>query len=343
MEIVSLGNVLITGGTGTFGKALSWFLLENESIKINYLTIFSRDEDKQFHMAEEFRKHKNRINFIIGDVRNYLSLKRAFNLIDVVFHAAALKHVPVGERFPNEIIETNVLGTRNILDAAEETGVSRVVNLSSDKAVQPVNAYGMSKGLSEKLVAAFRSNVGTVAVNLRYGNVIGSRGSVIPLFLSQIKKGVPLTVTNGNMTRYMLEIEKAIRLAIVCASNDIDSGSVCVIKSPAATIGSIVEAFYLYEFYRMRNPSYNDLLKEESSFVREIGIRPGEKMHETLLTKEEVLKSVLCESNGIDYYKVTSNEVSGLDFSLAEEFTSENTKRLTTEEVFSLLINLGFF
>ena len=320
-----LGNVLITGGTGTFGNALCRHILDDNLAKT--VTILSRDENKQFHMKKILgSKYGSRLKFYIGDVRDEHSLARAFCGIDVVFHAGALKHVPVGEEFPEEVISTNVNGTMNVLNAADLNGVKRVVNLSSDKAVQPVNAYGMTKGLSEKLVAAHRGKV--VGVSLRYGNVMGSRGSVIPLFLEQVMNGESITVTNKNMTRFLLPIEEAIRLAVFCATEELSKGSILVIKSPACTIESLVEAINLHLYGKLIKYDHLDKLIE-------VGIRPGEKIHETLLTKEEVARGYQVSN----LYAVPSSvdKKHNIDFSSSVEFTSENAERFSSEQVFEYL------
>ena len=321
-----LGRVLITGGTGTFGNALCKHMLDDNLART--VTIFSRDENKQFHMKKMLGgKYGPRLKFYIGDVRDEYSLAKAFCDIDVVFHAAALKHVPVGEEFPEEVIETNVNGIKNVLDVADLNGVKKVVNLSSDKAVQPVNAYGMTKGLSEKLVAAHRGKV--VGVSLRYGNVMGSRGSVIPLFLEQISEGRLMTVTNKDMTRFLLPIEEAIRLAVFCAKEDLTKGSLLVIKSPACTVESLVEA--IGRSFNKGWESY-DLLD-----VIEVGIRPGEKIHEVLLTKEEVARGYQVARSSLYVVPSSVDKKHNIDFSGSVEFTSENTERFSSKQVFDYL------
>ena len=322
-------KVLITGGTGTFGKALARALLEDKSCcsDLSKVIIFSRGENKQFQMKKEFAEYGNAISFFIGDVRDQMALDLAMKGVEVVYHAAALKHVPIGEEFPQEAVATNVNGIMNVMLVAEINKVSRVVNLSSDKAVYPINAYGMTKGLSEKVVAAHQGL--TVGVSLRYGNVIASRGSVIPLFIEQYHTGKLLTVTNQNMTRFLLPIDQAIQLAIQCSMDKVSQGSVFVIKSPACTVKTLVEVI-TGEDYSENN-------------VQEVGIRSGEKMHETLLTTEEVGCSIRRSNGGIDYYVVGQSPVEDLIHPEQNiiEFTSENTERYGRHQTKYLLEQLG--
>ncbi|MDD1779129.1 MAG: polysaccharide biosynthesis protein, partial [Candidatus Helarchaeota archaeon] len=230
-------KILITGGTGSFGNALIDNLKETD----NHFIIYSRDEKKQYDMAIS-RGNKN-ISYIIGDIRDKGKLIQSMKNVDYVFHAAALKHVPTGENFPEEVIYTNILGTKNVIEVAEYCGVEKVVALSTDKAVQPINAYGMSKALAEKIIAAHKGQ--TEVVCLRYGNVLGSRGSVVPLFLELIRQNKPITITNPKMTRFLLTLNEAVRLALKCLK-DGNNGDLFVIKSPACSIKTLVEALEVH-------------------------------------------------------------------------------------------------
>lgn len=317
-------TMLVTGGTGSFGKSLIKSYLQDKSQlnKIRKIIVYSRDEKKQQDMKLEFGNLP--IQYIIGDIRDKHRLCKVFKEVDFIFHAAALKQVPVGEEFPEEVILTNVLGTQNIIEAAEKCGVEKVVNLSSDKAVMPVNAYGMTKGLSEKLVAAHEGD--TICVSLRYGNVIGSRGSVIPLFISQLKEGKPVTMTDPNMTRFLLTLNEAVFLSKRCIEEG-EQGDLFVIKSPACTVGTLAKAISM------------GIKKAYSEDI--IGIRPGEKIHETLLTSEEVFKGEeKMAVDGIIYVKVSTKKKSG-DYSLSLPFTSENTTRFNQQETLALLKRTG--
>lgn len=319
-------SILITGGTGSFGRALVERIFWELQESYPKIIIFSRDEKKQFDMKLEF-KNSPELKFVIGDVRDVEKLRRTIinNSIDTIFHAAALKHISVGEVDPEEAIKTNVLGIINVLHAAEDSDrVLRVVNLSSDKATYPVNAYGMTKGLSEKVVAAHRGYAR--GVNLRYGNVLGSRGSVIPLFLDQIRNNQVLTVTNYNMTRFLLPLKTAVFLALKCEEEG-NPGDLFVIKSPSCTIQTLIHVLELH--FDRRFP------------VKEIGIRAGEKMHETLLTEEEVSRAVLKTSDGIEYWVVPKAGDSIKDYSECSSFTSGNTEIYNAEQTLDLLREVG--
>lgn len=314
-------QILITGGTGSFGNALLDKLLDLDA----ELIVYSRDEKKQHEMMVN-RPNKN-VKYIIGDVRNKAKLEQVLRGVDYVFHAAALKHVPTGENFPEEVIETNTLGLKNVIESAEACGVKKVVNLSTDKAVYPINAYGMSKALGEKIVNAHKGN--TVCLSLRYGNVLGSRGSVLPLFLEQISKGRPLTITSPEMTRYLLLLEQAVDLALKCMLEG-SSGDLYVIKSPACTIKTLVDALELHFGKRFDK--------------KIIGVRPGEKFHETLLTSEEVFRAIESEEKGIVYVKVPRLDLNTADYFFSgegekrpEPFTSENTVRYDAKQTLSLI------
>jgi UDP-glucose 4-epimerase len=323
--------LLITGGTGSFGNAVLKRFLQT---KIREIRIFSRDEKKQDDMRQYYNNSK--IKYYIGDVRNYESINSAMKGVDYVFQAAALKQVPSCEFFPMEAVRTNVLGCDNVLNAAIENKVGRVIVLSTDKAVYPINAMGMSKALSEKVMIAKSRNLngsGLVFCGTRYGNVMASRGSVIPLFIEQIKKGNPLTITDPNMTRYMMTLDDAVDLVIFAFQNG-NPGDIFVQKSPAATIEVLAKA--LLNLYKATNS------------INIIGTRHGEKLYETLVNREEMIKA---EDLG-DYYRIPA-DTRDLNYnsfflegeakiSLTEEYTSHNTSRLSLEETKQLLLKLDF-
>jgi UDP-N-acetylglucosamine 4,6-dehydratase/5-epimerase len=324
-------TLLITGGTGSFGNAvLKRFLKTN----IREIRIFSRDEKKQDDMRQYYNDSK--IKYYIGDVRNFESINSAMKGVDYVFQAAALKQVPSCEFFPIEAVRTNVLGCENVLNAAIENKVGRVIVLSTDKAVYPINAMGMSKALSEKVMVAKSrdlSGTGMVFCGTRYGNVMASRGSVIPLFAEQIKKGNPLTITDPNMTRYMMTLDDAVDLVLFAFKNG-NPGDIFVQKSPAATIEVLAKA--LLELYNSKNE------------LKIIGTRHGEKLYETLVNREEMVKA---EDLG-DYYRIPA-DTRDLNYnrfflegqaqiSQMEEYTSHNTARLNIEETKKLLLKLDF-
>jgi UDP-glucose 4-epimerase len=305
-------KILITGGTGSFGNAFIDFAQKYDT----KFVVFSRDEKKQHDMYVE--RMNDNIDYVVGDIRDRRRLLKYLNNVDFILHAAALKHVPTGENFPDEVVKTNIIGTQNVIEAAEECGVEKIVNLSTDKAVYPINAYGMSKAMAEKLIAAHKGN--TECVNLRYGNVLGSRGSVIPLFLSQINNNKPLTITNNNMTRFLLPLDNAVSLALKCLEIG-KNGDLFVIKPPACSVGTLVEALELH-FRR-------ELEKKI------IGVRPGEKMDETLLTAEELNRSSTIMQNDIIYAKICRLDGNigdyfyrGDNLKKLEPFTSANTIQL---------------
>jgi UDP-N-acetylglucosamine 4,6-dehydratase/5-epimerase len=321
--------LLITGGTGSFGNAVLRRFLKTD---IKEIRIFSRDEKKQDDMRQFYNNAK--IKYYIGDVRSYKSISNAMKGVDYVFQAAALKQVPSCEFFPVEAVRTNVLGCENVLNAAMEYKVGRVIVLSTDKAVYPINAMGMSKALSEKvMIAKSRSLTGTgmVFCGTRYGNVMASRGSVIPLFVDQIKKGNPLTVTDPNMTRYMMTLEDAVDLVLFAFKNG-NPGDIFIQKSPAATIEVLAKA--LLELYKASNP------------IKIIGTRHGEKLYETLVNREEMIKA---EDLG-NFYRIPADtrdlNYNGFfiegesQISQIEEYTSHNTSRLNLEETKQLLLKL---
>jgi len=321
--------LLITGGTGSFGNAvLRRFLASG----IGQIRIFSRDEKKQDDMRRFY--NDKRVKFYIGDVRNESSVRSAMLGVDYVFHAAALKQVPSCEFFPVEALKTNALGTDNVLDAAEKCGVKRVVTLSTDKAVYPINAMGITKALMEKvMIARSRNNdpKKQVFCGTRYGNVMASRGSVIPLFIEQIKAGQPLTITDPNMTRFMMTLDDAVDLVLFAFEHG-QPGDIFVQKAPAATIETLAKA--LLELYQAKNP------------IKVIGTRHGEKLYETLLTREEMVKAV----DMGDYFRIPADNRDlnyGLyfnegqaDITKIEEYNSHNTRRLDIDGMKKLLLKL---
>ena len=322
-------KLLITGGTGSFGNAyLKKALIENSFQEIR---IFSRDEKKQDDLRKKINSEK--VKFYIGDVRDQDSVEKVIKGVDFIFHAAALKQVPSCEFFPIEAVKTNILGTNNVLSAAEKYEVKKLVVLSTDKAAYPINAMGMTKALMEKTMMAAARNLNEnkiVFCGTRYGNVMASRGSVIPLFVDQLKNNKPITITNPNMTRFMMTLDDAVDLVQFAFENG-SNGDLFVQKSPAATIEVLAKA--LIELYNSK------------SEIQNIGIRHGEKMYETLVTKEEMMKS---EDLG-DYYKISADNrdlnydkyfSKGDNLKVAEEYNSDNTKRLTVEEMNKLLLKL---
>ncbi|WP_107942061.1 polysaccharide biosynthesis protein [Metasolibacillus fluoroglycofenilyticus] len=323
--------LLITGGTGSFGNAVMHRFLHTD---INEIRIFSRDEKKQDDMRKKYKNDK--LKFYIGDVRDVASVKNAMHDVDYVFHAAALKQVPSCEFFPMEAVKTNVIGTENVVNASIEASVKKVICLSTDKAAYPINAMGISKAMMEKVFVAKSRTVNpekTLICGTRYGNVMASRGSVIPLFIEQIKKGEPLTVTDPEMTRYLMSLEEAVEL-VVFAFEHANAGDIMVQKSPASTIADLAQA--LVELFEVDNE------------IRIIGTRHGEKLYETLLTREEYV--VAEDMTG--YYRVPADtrdlnygkffEEGDKKLSAAEEYNSHNTYRLTVEEIKDKLLALNY-
>jgi UDP-glucose 4-epimerase len=324
-------TLLVTGGTGTFGNAVVRRFLNTD---IKEIRIFSRDEKKQDDMRRFYKNDK--LKFFIGDVRDIQSVRNAMYGVDYVFQAAALKQVPSCEFFPLEAVKTNILGTENVLTAAIEFGVKKVVCLSTDKAVYPINAMGMSKALMEKIFVAKSRTVEpdkTLICGTRYGNVMASRGSVIPLFVQQIKNGKPLTVTNPDMTRFLMSIEEAVDLVLYAFQNG-NQGDRFVKKSPSAKIGDLAQA--IKEIFEVENK------------IKIIGTRHGEKMHETLLTKEEHLVS---EDLG-DFYRIPADtrdlnyekyfEEGTYDLSKYVDYRSDNTTILNVEQTKEKLLSLDY-
>lgn len=330
-------TLLITGGTGSFGNAVLESFLESDIAEIR---VFSRDEKKQDDMRHEYKlrypEHYDKLRFYIGDVRETTSVKNAINGVDYVFHAAALKQVPSCEFFPIEAVKTNVFGTENTLSAAIDAGVSKVICLSTDKAAYPVNAMGTSKAMMEKVVIAKSRTVdpqNTLICCTRYGNVLCSRGSVVPLFISQIKAGQALTLTDPSMTRFMMSLEEAVDLVKFAFSNA-ENGDIMVQKAPACTIETLAQA--VLELFEADNK------------IRIIGIRHGEKQYETLLTNEECTGAidmgefyrVPCDKRGLDYAKYFTEGKTGQN--PLTEFNSNNTVMMTVPQVKEKLLSLSY-
>ncbi len=312
-------SFLITGGTGSFGNTMLERLLKT---KVSRIVCFSRDESKQYLMQQSITD--SRVKYIIGDIRNFDSIKRAMDGIDYLFHAAALKHVPISESFPLEFTKTNILGSHNVLRAANESRVKKAIFLSTDKAVSPINAMGMTKAMMEKIVRSEENPGTTVSCVTRYGNVIGSRGSVIPQFIGDIKSGNPIKVTNLNMTRFMMSLQESVDLVMYALSEG-KSGDLFVQKSPATKVQNIVE-------------SLTAMLSMGPPKILEIGVRPGEKLHETLLSEEEMYFA----SENENFFKVPSI-VKSVDLAknrksqINSEYTSKTTRQLDTNELTSVL------
>lgn len=325
-------TLLITGGTGSFGNAvLDRFL----NMDLKEIRIFSRDEKKQDDMRKAYRNPK--IKFYIGDIRNLSSIKNAMYGVDYVFHAAALKQVPSCEFFPIEAVNTNILGTDNVLTACIESGVKKVICLSTDKAAYPVNAMGTSKAMMEKVFVAKSRTVDpnkTLICGTRYGNVMCSRGSVIPLFIEQIKNNQPLTITDPNMTRFIMSLEEAVDLVLFAFKNA-NAGDIMVQKAPACTIRVLAQA--VKELFKVDNE------------INIIGIRHGEKMYETLLTREECVNAVdegdfyrvPMDKRDLNYGKYFDNGQSNKENKLTE-FNSNNTNILDVSEVKEKLLTLNY-
>lgn len=324
-------TLLITGGTGSFGNAVLKRFLDTD---IKEIRIFSRDEKKQDDMRHLY--HNDKIKYHIGDVRDLANIKNAMYGVDYVFQAAALKQVPSCEFFPMEAVKTNVFGTDNVLTACIEAGVKKVICLSTDKAAYPINAMGTSKAMMEKVFVAKSRTVApdrTMICGTRYGNVMCSRGSVIPLFIEQIKAGKPLTVTEPKMTRFIMSLEEAVDLVLFAFENA-QSGDILVQKAPACTIEVLAQA--VKELFHADNP------------VKVIGIRHGEKMYETLLTKEECARAtdlgnfyrVPCDKRDLNYDKYfVQGDTEQVKLT---EFNSDNTTRLDVEQVKEKLLSLEY-
>jgi len=321
-------TLLITGGTGSFGNAILRRFL---STSIKEIRVFSRDELKQDNMRKLYNHDK--LKFYIGDVRDTNSIDDAMHGVDFVFHAAALKQVPSCEFYPMQAVKTNVIGTENVLNSAIKAGVKKVLALSTDKAVYPINAMGVSKAMMERVVVAKgRSETGTMIACTRYGNVMASRGSVIPLFINQIRNGKPITITDPEMTRFMMSLDQAVELVLFAFENGI-SGDVFVQKAPAATI-------------KMLAKTVSKVLGKPGHEIKTIGTRHGEKLYETLLTKEEMVKAV----DMGNYYRIPADnrdlnynkffEEGEEVITQAGEYHSHNTHRLDEDELTDLLLGL---
>jgi len=324
-------TLLITGGTGSFGNAVLKRFINTD---IKEIRIFSRDEKKQEDMR--IRLKNDKVKFYIGNVRDYESIDSAMRGVDYVFHAAALKQVPSCEFYPMEAVRTNILGTENVLNAAVNNKVKKVIVLSTDKAVYPINAMGVSKSMMEKLMVAKSRTVDehiTILCGTRYGNVIASRGSVIPLFISQIKNKQPLTVTDPKMTRFMMSMDGAIDL-VLYAFKHARQGDMFVQKAPACTIGDL--ALAIKELFNAKND------------IKIIGTRHGEKLYETLLTREEMAKAEDCgnyfrisvDTRDLNYNKFFIEGES--EISIQEDYNSHNTKRLNIEEIKEMLLKIDY-
>ena len=335
MSLFENKTLLITGGTGSFGNAVLNRFLETD---IGEIRIFSRDEKKQDDMRHEYQvkypEHAHKIKFYIGDVRDLQSVKNAMHGVDYIFHAAALKQVPSCEFFPVEAVKTNVLGTDNVLTAAIDEGVKKVICLSTDKAAYPVNAMGTSKAMMEKVaVAKARTTNSTMICCTRYGNVMCSRGSVIPLWIEQIKKGEQITITEPSMTRFIMSLEEAVDLVLFAFENA-NSGDILVQKAPACTIETLAKAV-------------KSLFGPETD-IKVIGIRHGEKMYETLLTNEECANAtdmgdfyrVPCDKRDLNYDKYFKD--GDVERNPLTEFNSNNTDLLSVEQVCEKLLALSY-
>lgn len=337
MSLFTNKTLLITGGTGSFGNAvLNGFL----NTDIGEIRIFSRDEKKQDDMRHDFQARMpevaDKIKFYIGDVRDLASVKNAMHGVDYIFHAAALKQVPSCEFFPLEAVKTNVIGTDNVLTAAIDEGVKAVICLSTDKAAYPVNAMGTSKAMMEKVIVAKSRTVSPEKTKIcctRYGNVLCSRGSVVPLWIEQIKSGKPITITEPEMTRFIMSLEEAVDLVIFAFENG-ESGDIMVQKAPACTIGVLAQAV-------------KELFESEDE-IKVIGIRHGEKMYETLLTNEECSNAidmgnfyrVPCDKRGLNYDKYFSK--GDAERNPLTEFNSNNTELLGVDQVKEKLLTLSY-
>jgi len=325
-------TLLITGGTGSFGNAVMRRFLSSD---IGEIRVLSRDEKKQDDMRKRYANPK--LKFYIGDVRDAASVRNAMNGVDFVFNAAALKQVPSCEFFPMEAVRTNVIGTDNVIEAAAAAGVRRVVCLSTDKAVYPINAMGISKAMMEKvMVAKSRSLEGTptTACGTRYGNVMASRGSVIPLFVEQLRSGVPLTLTDPTMTRFMMTLDDAVELVIYAFQHGAN-GDIFVQKAPASTVQTLAQAL-------------RELLGRPEHEIRVIGTRHGEKLYETLLSREEMSTAedlegyfrVPPDGRDLNYDKFVDQGETRI--SRSEDYNSHNTQRLSVDETKALLLKLDF-
>jgi UDP-glucose 4-epimerase len=334
MKVLKNKNILITGGTGSFGNALAKKIIRDK-IKINKLVVFSRDEKKQFDMRNLLKDSNLKIDFIIGDVRDESSLDFATRNIDFIFHAAALKQVPSCEFYPLEAVKTNILGTENLIKSSIKNNVLKLICLSTDKAVYPINAMGISKALMEKIAISkslLKQNKTIVCVT-RYGNVMGSRGSVIPLMIDQIKKNMPITITNPHMTRFLMSLDDAMNLVLYAFKNG-QNGQLFVKKTTSSTMIDLAKAIMLI-FKKPKHP------------IKIIGTRHGEKQHETLLAAEEKLKAIENKS-----YFVINPDIRDLNYKnfytegvkkiIEKSYTSDNCELLKVNEIVRKLLKLDF-
>lgn len=330
--MLSNKTLMITGGTGSFGSTVLKRLLDTD---VREIRVFSRDEKKQEDMRIALNHPK--LRFYIGDVRDVCSVRQAMKGVDYVFHAAALKQVPSCEFYPMEALRTNVIGTENVLQAATDAGVARVVVLSTDKAVYPINAMGISKAMAEKVMVAkarLQQPRETVFCATRYGNVMASRGSVIPLFVSQLKEGRPLTVTDPNMTRFLMSLEDSVDLVLYAFTHG-QQGDIFVQKAPASTVGDLAQAL-------------KQLFGQPGKQTQVIGTRHGEKLYESLISREEMAHAIdmggyyriPADNRDLNYAKYFSEGET--DISTLDDYTSHNTRRLNVEEVKSLLLTLDY-
>lgn len=330
-NFVTNKRILVTGGTGSFGKM---FVAEVLKFNPKEVIIFSRDEDKQGRMRLEYNGN-SRLRFVLGDVRDYRSVREAVRGVDIIFHAAALKWIPEIEYNVWEGVKTNVVGAQNIIEAARDAGVEKVVALSTDKAVEPINAYGMAKALQERLITTanlYDNGTKTVFVSTRYGNVLGSRGSVVPLFRSLINEGKPLTITDPNMTRFLLKLEESVQLVIKALEEGV-GGEVFVRQMPAHTIGDLAEVML-------------EGVPRSKRKIVYIGSRPGEKIHEALVGSAEAIRTVQME----DYYIIlpqisipaVDRKYKGMKRVGELRYTSDTAERLTKDQLRKILKAKGW-
>lgn len=325
-------TILITGGTGSFGKAFLKHVLASKKLsQVKKIKILSRDECKQDEMRQKFIS--NKIDYYIADIRDFDSIKKFFYDVDYVFHAAALKQVPSCEFFPMEAVKTNILGSQNVLDACCESNVKKVIGLSTDKAVFPINSMGMTKALMEKVFQSYRSPNGLEVANVRYGNVLYSRGSVIPLFVSQVKSGQSITITDPDMTRFLLPLSSAIELVQFAIENS-NNGEIYIKKAPAASVMQIAQ-------------TVKDIFKSNSK-IEIIGKRHGEKLYETLASSDELnqakdMGEYFCikpDNRDLNYSKYVNKGKKNNDTNLRNDYHSHNTDQLNKNQLRQLLLSL---
>jgi UDP-N-acetylglucosamine 4,6-dehydratase/5-epimerase len=321
MEQITGKNILVTGGTGSFGKHIVKKLLPMKPASI---TIFSRDEEKQHLMENEFEEHSDVLKFVIGDVRDYDRILDITRNVDVIYHAAAIKQVPRCEYHPMEAIKTNVIGAYNVKSAAIKNGVGRVIAISTDKAVKPVNVMGMTKAIQERLMISDRSDKGNTKLTcVRYGNVLGSRGSIVPLLKKKIEEGKDLPITHPDMTRFLISLDDGVDL--VLKATEADDGNIVVKKAPSCRIEDLAKVMK------------ENLDKENRCQIKYIGPRPGEKLHEVLVSEDEMNRMEETEEYYTIFPESKENEPKTL-----KEYTSENTEKLTPEKIKELLQRHGW-